>query len=161
MLRAEVPEYIGNLLSLTRKLHSRIFRAQENIASLLREIYSWAMLPVLQRKDLKAENLLALAERDDNFQKRYSQIERVAMELNRILDENYKLFFNLLPDWIYERDEFELDESNVFSLVSRAREKETMSCGNLDDAAKRAVCDSFATRSQTERNDKFVFPNFS
>lgn len=116
----EVPEYIGNLLSLLRRLHSRVFRAQENIATFLRTIYSWALSPVLERKDFKDENLLALAERDDTFQKRYKQIEYSSRELNRILDENYKLFFNLLPDWIYERDEFELDEGKenlCFSLV--------------------------------------------
>lgn len=104
-----------------RKLHSRIFRAQENIGALLRMIYSWALSPILERKDFKGENLLAVGERDENFQKRYGQIERAVKELNRVLDENYKLFFDLLPDPWYEKDEkeFEWDESNSYSsLVS-------------------------------------------
>jgi len=117
---AEVPEYIDNLLSLIRKLHSRIFYAQENINTLLRMIYAWAMSPILERKDFKDENLLAVNERDENFQKRYNQIERANRELNRILDENYKLFFDLLPDSVYEKDEIELDKSNSCSfLVSK------------------------------------------
>jgi len=115
---AEVPEHIANLLNVVRRLHSRIFRAQDNIIGLEKMIYSWALLPVLMRKDLKDENLLDLDEREENFQKRFKQIEQVVTELDRILDENYKLFFDLLPDWIYERDEFELEESNFyFSLV--------------------------------------------
>jgi len=113
-----VPEHIANLLNVVRRLHSRIFRAQDNIIGLEKMIYSWALLPVLMRKDLKDENLLDLDEREENFQKRYKQIEQVVTELDRILDENYKLFFDLLPDWVYERDEFELEESNFyFSLV--------------------------------------------
>lgn len=118
----EVPEYIDNLMNSVRKLHSRIFRAQENVGALLRMIYSWALSPILERKDFKSENLLALGERDENFQKRYGQIERAVRELNRVLDENYKLFFDLLPDLWYERDEFELDESNSYlPIVSKAR----------------------------------------
>ncbi|XP_018058898.1 PREDICTED: dynein heavy chain 9, axonemal [Atta colombica] len=104
----EVPEYISNLLDLIRKLHLRIFYAQENINMLLRMIYTWAMSPILERKDFKDENLLAVGERNENFQKRYDQIKQASTELNRILDENYKLFFNLLPDSAYEKDEIEL-----------------------------------------------------
>lgn len=108
----EVPEYIGNLLGLVRKLHSRIFHAQENINALLRMIYSWAMSPILERKDFKDENLLAVSDRDENFQKRYNQIEHASRELNRVLGENYKFFFDLLPESMYEKDEIELDKSN-------------------------------------------------
>lgn len=115
----EVPEYIGNLLSLVQKLHSRIFYAQENIAALLRMIYSWAKSPILERKDFKDENLLAVGERDENVQKRYNQIKHASRELNRILDENYKLFFDLLPDSVYEKDEFELDKSNSNFLFQK------------------------------------------
>jgi len=113
-----VPEHIANLLNVVRRLHSRIFRAQENIIELEKMIYSWALSPVLMRKQLKDENLLDLDEREENFQKRYKQIEQVVTELDRILDENYKLFFDLLPDWVYEKNEFKLKESNFyFSLI--------------------------------------------
>ncbi|XP_050446950.1 dynein beta chain, ciliary-like [Cataglyphis hispanica] len=109
----EVPEYINNLMNPMRKLHSRVFRAQENVGALLRMIYSWALSPILERKDFKSENLLALGERDENFQKRYDQIERAVNELNQVLDKNYKLFFDLLPDLWYERNELELDETQM------------------------------------------------
>lgn len=112
-IHTEVPEYISNLLALVRKLYSRIFRAQGNIAALLRMIYSWALSPILQRKDLKDENLLAVAERDEAFQRRYDKIEQAARELSRVLNENYKLLFDLLPDSAYERSEFESDEGII------------------------------------------------
>lgn len=113
----EVPEYVRNLLGLVRKLHARIFYAQENINTLLRIIYSWTMIPILERKEFKDENLLAVNERDENFQKRYNQIEHATKELNRVLDENYKLFFYLLPNSVYEKDEIELDKSNSHLLI--------------------------------------------
>ncbi|RLU17527.1 hypothetical protein DMN91_009762 [Ooceraea biroi] len=96
------------------------WNSADNVAALLQTIYSWSLSPVLERKDFKDENLLALAEREDNFQKRYRQIERAVVELNRVLDENYKLFFDLLPDWVYERDEYELDESMMGREVQAA-----------------------------------------
>ncbi|XP_025160705.1 dynein beta chain, ciliary-like [Harpegnathos saltator] len=137
----EVPEYIGNLLALVRKLHSRVFRAQENIAALLRVIYSWALSPVLQRKDLKDENLLAVAERSETFQKRYDKIEQTAGELDRVVNENYMLFFDLLADSVYERNEFELDEA--------VRQQETLE--EQDNAEKRALMDKSRIEEEKER----------
>lgn len=82
----------------------------------MRTIYPWALTPILERKDFKDENLLAINERDENLQKRYDQIKRAAKELTRVLDENYKLFFDLLPDSVYKKTEFELDESNSYII---------------------------------------------
>ncbi|XP_076624613.1 dynein beta chain, ciliary-like [Colletes latitarsis] len=103
----EVPEYIDKLLTITRKLHSRVFRAQDNLKNIMDALYSWAMMPVLYRKDARDENLLATADKDDRFQERFNEIEETATELERILQENYKLFFDLLPDHFYETDELE------------------------------------------------------
>lgn len=77
------------------------------------------MSPILERKDFKDENLLAVNERDETFQKRYNQIEYANRELNRVLDENYKLFFDLLPDSVYEKDENELGKCNFYLLISK------------------------------------------
>ena len=107
-------EYIETLLSLLKKLHSRVFRAQENIEKLLKTMYEWAMIPVLDRKDFKDENLLAIGERKDRFAKRYSEIEQAAEEIKRVLDENYKLFFDLLPESEYAKDEFELEAGKKY-----------------------------------------------
>ncbi|XP_014471080.1 PREDICTED: dynein beta chain, ciliary-like [Dinoponera quadriceps] len=136
----EVPEYIGNLLALVRKLHSRIFRAQGNIAALMRMIYSWALSPILQRKDLKDENLLAVAERDEAFQKRYDKILQAVRELSRVLNENYKLLFDLLPDSMYEGDE--LDEVTLEILEEQ------------DNAEKRPLAEKSRIEEEKERVGK-------
>ncbi|KAK2582958.1 hypothetical protein KPH14_009015 [Odynerus spinipes] len=109
----EVPEYIEQLSHLSKKLYTRVFRAQENIASLLKMIYSWAMTPVLERKDLKEENLLAIGEREEKFTKRYQEIELVVTELNRVLEENYKFFFDLMPQSIYEEESIDLNKDDI------------------------------------------------
>ncbi|XP_076387377.1 dynein beta chain, ciliary-like [Megachile rotundata] len=107
----EVPEYIANLLKITRKLHARVFRAQENLKTIMDRLYSWAMMPVIYRKDARDENLLAIADKDDKFKERYEEIEATAIELDRVLKENYKLFFDLLPEDAYD-DESELTDED-------------------------------------------------
>lgn len=110
---AGVPEYIENLLTITRRLHARVFRAQENLKTIMDRLYTWAMMPILYRKDARDENLLAIAEKDEKFEERYGEIEATAEELERILKENYKLFFDLLPDSAYDVDESELFEGSL------------------------------------------------
>lgn len=115
---SEATEYIDNLLKITGKLHSRVFRAQDNIKNIMDRMYSWAMLPVLYRKDARDEQLLAIAEKDERFKERFVEIEETATELDRILRENYKLFFDLLPDNVYEKDEAELLDGEFFVHMS-------------------------------------------
>lgn len=80
-------------------------------------MYEWAMIPVLERKDLRDENLLAIGEREERFAKRYDEIKRAADEIARVLDENYKLFFDLLPQSEYTKDEFELEGKKIYTFV--------------------------------------------
>lgn len=82
-------------------------RCQDNILNLEKMIYEWAILPVLERKDSKVENLLEIEEREQRFNKRYSNIETTNSEIKRILDENYKLYFDLIPESDYIKEEFE------------------------------------------------------
>ena len=100
-------EYTKGLLHKVQKLHYRVFRAQENISNLLKSIYTWAMLPVLIRKDQKNENLLSINDREEKFSKRYNEIETVAGEVTEKLNENYKLFFDLLLESEYDKSEFD------------------------------------------------------
>lgn len=108
----EVPEYIDNLLKITWKLHARVFRAQENLNNIMDEMYTWAMMPVIYRKDARDENLLSVADKDDKFAERFAEIEATAEELEHVLKENYKLFFDLLPDHVYNKEELELLDGN-------------------------------------------------
>ncbi|KAK0087408.1 hypothetical protein PV325_001063 [Microctonus aethiopoides] len=111
----ETSNYIETLLNIVKSVYFRITKAKANIENLNKMIYEWAMLPVIHRKEMKAENLLAINEREEKFAKRYSKIAKAAKEINNILEENYKLYFNLLPESFYIQDEFEVtgDESKL------------------------------------------------
>ena len=74
----------------------------------MNQMYAWAMMPVVYRKDAKDENLLSLADKDDRFAERFAEIEATAEQLDQVLKENYKLFFDLLPNNIYDKEELEL-----------------------------------------------------
>lgn len=88
-------EYVEKLHGMIGKLHDRVFRAQVNVANLFKTMYSWAMIPVLERKNGTPENLLVMSEREEKFEERYRAIESSGAEINRALDENYKLYFDL------------------------------------------------------------------
>lgn len=120
----EVPEYIDNLLKITWKLHARVFRAQKNLNNIMDEMYTWAMMPVIYRKDARDENLLSVADKDDRFAERFAEIEATAEELEHVLKENYKLFFDLLPDHVYNKEELELLDGNRSIIF-------VFYCGNL------------------------------
>ncbi|KAK1137302.1 hypothetical protein K0M31_001815 [Melipona bicolor] len=104
----EVPEYIDNLVKMIWKLHARVFRAQRNLSNIMNQMYAWAMMPVVYRKDTKDENLLSLADKDDKFAERFTEIETMAEQLDLVLKENYKLCFDLLPENVYDKEELEL-----------------------------------------------------
>lgn len=74
----------------------------------MNQMYTWAMIPVVYRKDAKDENLLSLADKDDKFAERFMEIEATAEQLDQVLKENYKLFFDILPENIYDKEELEL-----------------------------------------------------
>ncbi|KOC63491.1 Dynein beta chain, ciliary [Habropoda laboriosa] len=99
----EIPEYINNLLEITWKLHVRVFRAQNNLKNILDRLYAWAMMPVIYRKDARDDNVLSVVDKIDRFSERYAEIEATAEQLESILKENYKLFFDLLPDDAYDK----------------------------------------------------------
>lgn len=115
-----VMEYIDNLLKIIWKLHSRLFRAQNNLKNIMNNMYTWAMIPVIYRKDTRDENLLSLIDKDDRFAERFAEIESTAEQLEQILKENYKLFFDLLPEQFYDREDLELLESNcvIISIIT-------------------------------------------
>ncbi|CAK9799022.1 Dynein beta chain, ciliary [Anthophora plagiata] len=104
----EIPEYINNLVEITWKLHVRVFRAQNNLKNILDRLYSWAMTPVIYRRDARDENILSVLDKDERFAERYAEIEATAEQLESILKENYKLFFDLLPDDAYDKENAEL-----------------------------------------------------
>ncbi|XP_011494831.1 PREDICTED: dynein beta chain, ciliary-like [Ceratosolen solmsi marchali] len=108
----DVAEYVEKLHDIVTTLHQRIFLAQDNLAKLFSRLNSWAKTPVIKRKDNKVNKLLAIGDRKEIFKKRYDLISSDAEEIDRVLELNYKLYFDLIPDRIelYEANEVSVNE---------------------------------------------------
>ncbi|XP_076749597.1 dynein beta chain, ciliary-like [Xylocopa sonorina] len=148
-----ITEYIDNLSSITWKLHARVFRAQENLKNILDRMYAWAMMPIIYRKDAKDDNLIALTDKDDRFSERFAEIEATAEQLKQILKENYKLFFDLLPDYAYERDDADLIDSEG---KEEAEPEGTLheEGTELTEYARKSIQSQISTSNQTKEELK-------
>lgn len=79
-------------------LYRRLLRAQENLQKLKNNMETLARTPVITRRDNKRTQTLQLSERKDIFEKRYQVIRQYANEFEKMLEDNYKLYFDLLPE---------------------------------------------------------------
>jgi hypothetical protein len=95
-----VNEYVDKLHDMITSLHRRVFLAQGNLGKLLMKLDVWAASPVITRKDNKVNQLLAVSDRKETFEKRYRLISADAEEIDQVLEWNYKLYFDLIPDEI-------------------------------------------------------------
>ncbi|XP_008208864.1 dynein beta chain, ciliary-like [Nasonia vitripennis] len=139
----EVSEFVDKLHDMTGSLHSRILRAQANLANLQRKLNEWALVPVLVRKDNKPKQLLAIVDRKETFEKRYRQIAADAEELVRVLEENYKLYFDLMPE------ELEITEDVADNdLEEGAAEKREEDAGIGEEVAASDEAESEAEASE-------------
>lgn len=55
----------------------------------------WSKVPLFERKEGKLDNLLQLDDRAERVQRRYELIEATSTSLETLLEQNYRLFFNL------------------------------------------------------------------
>lgn len=70
-------------------------RAQRNVSEAVANIEIWSKVPLFERKEGKMDNLLYLEDRFERVQRRYELIEATSASLSTLLEENYRLFFNL------------------------------------------------------------------
>lgn len=80
-----------------KQLHGRVVHAQRNVSEAIANIEVWNKVPLFERKEGKLDNLLYLEDRTERVQRRYELIEATSTTLGLLLEENYRLFFNL-PD---------------------------------------------------------------
>lgn len=90
-------ETIEELHMKTKQLIDRVMSAQKNVNQLTADIESWSELPLFERKDGKKENLLGIEDRVERAQKRYEQIKLTSATVAAILEENFRLFFDIPP----------------------------------------------------------------
>lgn len=87
-------------------LYDRVLHAQKNVNTLITNIEVWSHEPLYERKDGKRESILGLDDRQERVNRRYELLAASAEEIKRVLDINYKLFFNIpLPEEPSEEEE--------------------------------------------------------
>ncbi|CAH1128373.1 unnamed protein product [Ceutorhynchus assimilis] len=87
-------DIIQEIFNSTKELTDRVKKAQANVKNLINGINAWGRQLLFERKDGKKENLLYLEDRSERLQKRQEQVFASSEELQRIVKENYELFFH-------------------------------------------------------------------
>ncbi|KAJ8925640.1 hypothetical protein NQ315_009485 [Exocentrus adspersus] len=88
------PDIVTKIFERVKEITDRVKQAQGNVKNLFNSIQGWALQPLYERKDGKKENLICLEDRQERLQKRYDTIKACSNELERVIEENYFLFFN-------------------------------------------------------------------
>lgn len=89
-------EYVDQVFGLVQNYHDRVMRAQENVRKILESINSWGSVPVFQRKDQQTDTLLDVQNRNLLSETRLRDCllsKRLIQKF--IVDENYRLYFNV------------------------------------------------------------------
>lgn len=79
----------------TKQLYNRVIQAQRNVTEAIANIEVWSKVPLFERKEGKLESLIHLEDRAERVQRRYELIEATSASLGTLLEQNYRLFFNL------------------------------------------------------------------
>lgn len=87
-------------------------QAQRNVTEAVASIEIWSKVPLFERREGKLDNLLHLEDRAERVQRRYELIEATSASLGTLLEQNYRLYFNLPEPEIVEPSS--PDEVNLF-----------------------------------------------
>ncbi|XP_014229978.1 dynein beta chain, ciliary-like [Trichogramma pretiosum] len=119
--------YLDELHEMARSLQQRVDQAQANLAYIKGRFAGWVSVPVITRRDNRPNMLLVVNERKDAFEKRYGVVAEDARELFRILDENYKLYFDLMPEEVAGEEDEKKDEEEKENDESETTKKSRIS----------------------------------
>ncbi|XP_031327312.1 dynein beta chain, ciliary-like [Photinus pyralis] len=90
-------ELIKTIYDALKQLYDRVMEAQRNVNNIIAEINLWGEEPLFERKDRNSHCLLYVEDRVERVHKRYSQITATSLSIEKVMELNYKLFFNI-PD---------------------------------------------------------------
>ncbi|CAG9859865.1 unnamed protein product [Phyllotreta striolata] len=99
-------DLVNNIYEAIKSLIDRVKLAQENVKRLMSNVKEWSEFPLFERKDGKKEMLLSLDDLHERVNRRYNKIEASSRMLDEVIQENYILFFKIVP----EEEEFEEGE---------------------------------------------------
>ncbi|XP_075982942.1 dynein beta chain, ciliary-like [Anticarsia gemmatalis] len=110
-------EWMAEVYSAINTLQERVLTAQNNVWEGLADIERWGNKPLHNRKENPDKmELLAINERHPRFVKRRNKILESWEDFKDILQENYKLFFNIQDEEDEESEEEQLEEVDEATL---------------------------------------------
>jgi len=87
--------YIMDLHSDLQNLHERVLKAKENVNTIIKSLKSWGDHPMYMRQDGDPYALMYPDKFDDFIVTRQEDVMRTKRLIDDIVDENFRLFFNL------------------------------------------------------------------
>ncbi|XP_045527512.1 dynein beta chain, ciliary-like [Pieris brassicae] len=115
-------EWMAEVYAAINTLQERVLTAQNNVRQGLDNIAAWGDKPLHNRKENPDKmELLAVNERLPRLVKRRSNILESHAEFERILQINYKLFFNIHEDEESDDEEEELEDVDEATLDEEER----------------------------------------
>ncbi|XP_037811861.1 dynein beta chain, ciliary, partial [Lucilia sericata] len=103
-------ELVDDIYKKTQTLHSRLQDTRKNIQTILDSVRRWSREPLHQRS-LYGKNLLELKHQKERLRTRVMQCEETKLLLNRLLIENFYLFFN------YGKQEKDIQDKNILEFL--------------------------------------------
>lgn len=112
--------YIDLLYAAILDLHTRIVKTQENIRKMEASIDSWGMVPMYPRKDFTTDGLIVLTDCEVLLEKRIVDIEMTRVLIDRLMEMNFRLFFNIFK----HKKPVDLQESGDEEMAEEELEEE-------------------------------------
>lgn len=105
-------EILMQIYEKVNDLSERVAQCQKNLETVEATLDSWVEIPLFERREGKKENLLYLEDRSERVTKRFTQIENSYEEIKRLLELNYRLFFNI-PEVVEPVEESSPEEETI------------------------------------------------
>lgn len=87
--------YITDLHSDVKNLHSRVMQTKENVEKIVKSLKDWGSHPMYERHDSVNTNLMVPENFPGMIVKRQKNCQDSKKLIDEIMDENFRLFFNL------------------------------------------------------------------
>lgn len=163
-------DYITDVYSDLRNLHTRIMQTKENIEAILSSLRQWGSQPMYVRHDNISSNLMVADDFPGMIYQRQLDCQESKKLIDHLVDENFRLFFNLTLKPPMKKDELPAKRSFLESIdtlksieeldVSEDHPSET-DVGEMDKAAQASDSPRHTQSLKTPSTSKSSLSEFS
>lgn len=118
---------MNKIYDTCKGIYERVTKAQDNLQKILEQIDKWGSVPLFARKDMNNDLLLDVNNREMNLNLRLKQCLESKRAIDRIImDDNYRLFFNIPFSCPCSSDDDDSDEEDRTSEKGGRKEPSGM-----------------------------------